>query len=250
MEDEMSETNREDLIKRIRNLQAKTVANGCTEAEAMTAADLMARLLDKYGFSQSDLEIKLEPLTEDTFIGPYKDLRGAKWVATTVQEYCDVRLFSSEQSDGRKVLRVFGRETDVATAVYMLHLFATAFKSAWHDYCMQYSKQTGRAPTTDRTKQRKAFDLGMSNRINARLKAMKATRNTAYDPTSKRTGQDLVVVKNAVVDEEFAKRYQVKSGKKSTIKINASAFMAGQAAGDRVAINQGVGSSGAPKAIS
>src|SRR6185312_9142865 len=41
----------ERLVQRIQGLRAKTVEQGCTEQEALTAAEKVAELLDRYGLS-------------------------------------------------------------------------------------------------------------------------------------------------------------------------------------------------------
>lgn len=50
-------TPRERLKAKIAALQAKTEANGCTEAEAMTAAGLAAKLMAEHAFDQADIEM-------------------------------------------------------------------------------------------------------------------------------------------------------------------------------------------------
>ena len=46
------------LIGRIQSLRAKTVEQGCTEQEALVAAEKAAELLDRYGLSLSELDLK------------------------------------------------------------------------------------------------------------------------------------------------------------------------------------------------
>ncbi|MBV8869700.1 MAG: DUF2786 domain-containing protein [Acetobacteraceae bacterium] len=46
------------LIGRIQALRAKTVEQGCTEQEALAAAEKVAELLDRYGLSLSELDLK------------------------------------------------------------------------------------------------------------------------------------------------------------------------------------------------
>ena len=46
------------LIGRIQALRANTVEQGCTEQEAMTAAAKVAELLDRYGLSLSELDLR------------------------------------------------------------------------------------------------------------------------------------------------------------------------------------------------
>jgi uncharacterized protein (DUF1501 family) len=48
----------ERLIGRIQALRAKTVQQGCTEQEALAAAEKVAELLDRYGLSLSELDLK------------------------------------------------------------------------------------------------------------------------------------------------------------------------------------------------
>ena len=52
-----SENNMESLIKKLQSLQNKTTANGCTEQEALHAAEKVAELLDKYGLSIEQLKL-------------------------------------------------------------------------------------------------------------------------------------------------------------------------------------------------
>ena len=46
------------LKTRIQGLRAKTTDNGCTEAEALSAAAKVAELLDRYDLSLTDVEIR------------------------------------------------------------------------------------------------------------------------------------------------------------------------------------------------
>jgi hypothetical protein len=43
---------------RIKALTEKTIANGCTEAEAMAAAEMVGRLLERYALSMDAIEIR------------------------------------------------------------------------------------------------------------------------------------------------------------------------------------------------
>ena len=48
------------VLARIQALRAKTVDRGCTEQEALAAAGKVAELLDRYGLSLSEVELKEE----------------------------------------------------------------------------------------------------------------------------------------------------------------------------------------------
>ncbi len=43
---------------RIKALAEKTVANGCTEAEALSAAEMVGRLLEQYAVSMDEIEVR------------------------------------------------------------------------------------------------------------------------------------------------------------------------------------------------
>jgi Protein of unknown function (DUF2786). len=51
-----------DKLKlRIQALRAKTIDNGCTEDEALSAAAKVAELLDRYDLSLTDIEMREAP---------------------------------------------------------------------------------------------------------------------------------------------------------------------------------------------
>lgn len=50
-------SNKTDYIRRIRSLLEKTVENGCTEAEAMLAAEKAADLMAEYELTLTDIEL-------------------------------------------------------------------------------------------------------------------------------------------------------------------------------------------------
>ena len=60
-------TDRDRLRVRIAALRAKTLANGCTEAEVLAAAAKVADLLERYALSMSDVEIQASPCIEAAF---------------------------------------------------------------------------------------------------------------------------------------------------------------------------------------
>jgi hypothetical protein len=43
---------------RIKALADKTVSNGCTEAEAMAAAEMVGRLLERYALSMEEIDVR------------------------------------------------------------------------------------------------------------------------------------------------------------------------------------------------
>lgn len=46
---------RDDLIKKIQALRERTVENGCSENEAISAAKMLSKLMEKHGIAFPDL---------------------------------------------------------------------------------------------------------------------------------------------------------------------------------------------------
>jgi hypothetical protein len=55
-DDKTDQVRRSALLDKISALLAKTQHNGCTEAEALAAAELAQNLMAKYGLSLAELE--------------------------------------------------------------------------------------------------------------------------------------------------------------------------------------------------
>jgi hypothetical protein len=54
----LSQTTELTRVKaRIKALAEKTVSNGCTEAEAMAAAEMVGRLLERYALSMEEIHV-------------------------------------------------------------------------------------------------------------------------------------------------------------------------------------------------
>jgi hypothetical protein len=235
----MSDNRKQDMLSRIRAMRERTQENGCTEEEAMAAALKAAELMDKYGFSEADLSLPKEAITEDTYFGDGKFKLGQlHYTINGIGQFCDCKSWS--QSINNKVvgLKYFGRESDVAVAVYLTHLCNTALWSAWKDY------MPNRDVRSRRSVERRSFQRAMAIRLSQRLIAMKKARSAHIDPESGRAGQELVVLKNAVVDEAYAERLKNlnlrDSRGPSRARLNAGAVAAGLAAGDRVRLSDGI----------
>jgi Protein of unknown function (DUF2786) len=96
-----SENNMEAQVRKLQSLQNKTTANGCTEQEALQAAEKVAELLDKYGLSVEQL--KLETAKDECNAGAF-DLgskRRTHPVATcmsTIAKYTSTRSWYRTRS--------------------------------------------------------------------------------------------------------------------------------------------------------
>jgi Protein of unknown function (DUF2786) len=115
------------VLARIQALRAKTVDRGCTEEEAIAAARKVAELLDRYGLSLGEVELKdqsCEGFGVDTGrrrFGPIDSCIPA------VGAFCDCRVWSEKTADGEIRYVFFGLPADVAGAGYLYELVERAF---------------------------------------------------------------------------------------------------------------------------
>lgn len=234
MSDSEVVVNKEQLLKKIRALHAKTTENGCSEAEALAAAEKAAELLDHYGFAHSDL-LEKEDLHEATYTDVNGQQEFLRNLGPAIAEYCDVKFFLRGRATDVKLV-FFGRESDLETAKYLMSVFKYAFKREWNVYWVNYDR-TGEKSEWYHVN--KSFRDGMSRRLSERLHEMKAARNKHVDQETHKTGQELVELKNALVDNAFAEKYKLKKSRQRYYKLDKN-FTAGYKAGDNVSINAAV----------
>jgi hypothetical protein len=223
------------LRMRIQALRAKTIDNGCTEGEALSAAAKVAELLDRYDLSLTDVEIREAPCERREFEThrkkriPLDDCIGA------VANFCDCRVWREKNQAGEARYVFFGLRSDIEVAHYLTELIDTAVRSELGRY------KTTREYLQFRHKERHmanaSFALGMVASIADKLTAMKAER----DKVNYGTGRALVVLKAAIVDDELGKlglKLRVQRG--ASRMVSTTAFEAGSVAGASLDINPGI----------
>ncbi len=128
----MSQADELSRVKsRIKALTEKTVANGCTEAEAMAAADMVGRLLERYALSMDEIEIRTARCVQAEVPLGGRRRRPIDGCVPTIARFCDCKVWLSRaanpyplaadfdwtQAGSRYVF--FGFETDTALATYL-----------------------------------------------------------------------------------------------------------------------------------
>lgn len=237
----MSQTN-QDVIRRIQALMGKTTAAGCSEAEALSAAEMVSRLMNKYQLDMTDIKLKEEANCQEFDINVgYKKLTPVSFCCNAIADLTDTVVWTRVGDYGSIHIIFFGFETDVIVAQYIYTLLDRAFLVAFLDYVDVSGYKT--ASPKQRVKMKDGFHFGMSARINERLREMKA----AQKRENSATGRDLVVVKGAVVQAELERLGIIinSAGKGKRTQFDTNAYYAGKDAGSKVAINPGLtGSAG------
>jgi hypothetical protein len=225
-----------DKLKvRIQALRAKTIDNGCTEEEALSAAAKVAELLDRYDLSLSDVELRAAPCERRVYEThrkkriPLDDCIGA------IAHFCDCRVWREKDAAGESSYVFFGLRPDVEVAHYLTELIDAAVRAELGRF--KTSAEYGRFRHQERHLANASFALGMVASIAEKLTAMKASR----DQVNHSTGRGLVVLKTSVVDAEFDKLdMKLRTVRSNSRMVSMTAYEAGGAAGVAVAINPGI----------
>ncbi len=226
-------TERDRLKSRIAALLAKTVQNGCTESEALSAAAKVAELLDRHALSLTDVEIRASPCEQVSFASRHKKRVPLDACIGAIAAFCDCRVWREKGLDGGVLHVFFGLPEDAAAARDLAETVDGAVRAELGRY--KTSRDYARFDTRDRHMVNASFVLGMVSGIADKLDALKAARDARH----RGTGRDLAVVKTSAVDEAFAGLglVMVDGQGGSRRFIAEGAYEAGSAAGE--ALNVG-----------
>ena len=220
---------------RIKALAEKTISNGCTEAEAMAAAEMVGRLLERYALSMEEIDVREERCVQVEVPIGGKRRRPIDGCVTSITRFCDCKVWIAR--DGILPSYVFfGFDADTALASYLFTVIDRAMATALTAFRRTNPQLSG----TRLRDASKSFQQGMAARIADRLDQMHRTRDANIAQCS--TGTALVLVKHQVIDDAFREtniRLVAVTGLRRA-RLNG-AFRHGLAAGDRVNLNRPVG---------
>lgn len=219
---------KDDVARKIRALRSMTVEAGCTEEEAILAAQRAGQLLEKYNLSLSEVEVREEPIGKRTLHtgGRRVDHPIAKWLSVPIADLCNCKVWGDRKDDNITTV-FFGTEADTQVAAYILELCMRAHDTEKAAY-MRRRRGIGKSGGT-------SFSHGMGRRLAERI-------NNMAQPKSNTTGRDLVVLKNALVEEKFqALNIRLRNSKSSVRLRDKGSADAGSRAADRVNITTGIG---------
>jgi hypothetical protein len=227
----------ERLVQRIQGLRAKTVAQGCTEQEALAAAEKVAELLDRYGLSLGELDFRAQACEG---IGIQTDRRRFAPIdqcVNPIAAFFDCRVWVERAKDAPLRYVFFGLRADVTAAQYAYELVERAFDTETDAFRAGdlYARMAG-----DRRSATNSFQIGLARGIADKLNRLRAAREAARHSAS---GRDLVPVKAAMVEEELAKLgldFQTRGSASGSRRVLAEAYREGEAAGQRFEVTPGI----------
>lgn len=219
---------REALLARLRALAAMTVENGCTEAEALVAAEKLAKLLADHNVTMDEAEVRATPFDRHVETNPGEVGERLWKVARGIAVLTDTRWWTSGPGVHPVEIGFFGFDHEVAVAKYLLEVCAGAMRRAERE--MHASLALLRPAR--RTLRIRPFLDGMADRLGERIAAMKPPRPA---------GRGLVVLRKQLVDAEAAKiGLEIKTRAALGSRTHEDDYRAGRRAADQVALNRGV----------
>jgi hypothetical protein len=232
---------------RIRALTEKTVANGCTEAEAMSAAEMVGRLLERYALNMDEIEVREARCVQaEVPIGGQRR-RPIDACVPAIARFCDCKVWLTRNRstpDDDKLDRIrpaaryvfFGFETDTALATYLFAVIDRAIRT--EDAAFRRENPALRELRLRRTSA--SFQQGVAARVADRLDAMHRDREASIR-TLRSNGTALILARHRVVEDAF-RETDVRLVSMAAIgrRRIASAFRQGWSAGDRVNLSRPV----------
>ncbi len=224
---------------RIQALQEKTVAQGCTEAEALAAAEKISELLSRY-----DLDLDLETAGETSSCQHKQHVTSRRRTAEidetlqAVAEFCDCAYWFSIPPDSPLTLHLFGLPADVAAAAALCEAVEKAFQSEVAAFKKTDTYQA--TPSAQRARATRSFKVGMSHGINERLRQVRDAREQA---AAAQGGRSLVPMKEERIHEDMMRMgLRLRSTIRQTAPVQQEAHLKGLAAGRQFNTGPGLSS--------
>jgi Protein of unknown function (DUF2786) len=241
---------------RIKALTEKTIANGCTEAEAMAAAEMAGRLLERYALSMDTIEVRTTRCVQVAVPLGGRRRRPIDGCVPAIARFCDCKVWLAQRrppdpmqqeaaaaASGRCYV-FFGFETDTALATYLFAVIERAVRTE----TATFRKLNPRLQGARLRRASASFQHGVVGPVSDRLDAMHRARDATVR-SQRSTGTDLIVAKNCAVDEAFGEiNIRLVRITATGRRVIAMAYRVGWAAGDRVNLNRPV-SGDAPRQL-
>lgn len=225
------DTPRQKLLAKIKALLAKTVANGCTEAEALSALETAHRLMTDYDVTDNDLSFAGETARVNTEPKDDSDDIGGRMFAA-VGAFCGCRSFKN----GIERIAFVGLYSETVFAHWLLDTLVLFVERA----CKTFLDNNPSRYRVRRLESR-GFKWGCADRLAQRLYALAALRPT---------GNAMTVKKNDLIKSAMdAAGIRLRDSRFTLRRYNAAAERAGVQAANEATFDKAVTEADTPKAI-
>jgi hypothetical protein len=223
------------VLQRIRALRAKTVEQGCTEQEALASAGKVAELLDRYGLSLSEVEMRDQACQGFGIDTGRRRRAPVDECMAAIGQFCDCKVWMETAESGAIRFVFFGLPADVEAAHYLHDLIVATFATE----TTRFKKEDAAIASGERRVSVRSFEIGLAHGIYDKLTSMKAERDAA---NRRSTGRDLVPLKSSILDDEMEKlglSFHAKASNRKR-KVAPDAYRTGREVGRKFEPRHGV----------
>lgn len=198
--DDHDDSRQTRLIAQIRALRAKTEAAGCTEDEALAAAEKAEELVRRYDISMTPAQVSDQPCTAAHMATGRKRPDGIDACVMAIAALCDCRTWLQTCPNGHRTHVFFGLPADVAAAEAVYRIVQATF--ATETAAFKESATYRELHPNDRGQATTSFRWGLGDGIREKLEALAAERTRQ---TKAASGRALVTAKQQAVDDGLDK---------------------------------------------
>jgi Protein of unknown function (DUF2786). len=233
--DEEKAKRREGVIRKIRALLSMTVERGASEAEALKAAEMAAKLMAEHDLDMDDLSAREAGVDEGAHPVDPAFARHMPRVSAAIAELCGVKTWGKRSRSGKPEQVFFGLPHDVEVAVYLQRICERAIADGLKKASVEWALRVRRKAALD-----DSYLSGMSRRLAERIREIAWTR-------ARSTGTALVPVKDALIEQAMKDRgIELETERLLRRDIDPLAFARGVKEAEKVALNAAVGGSAEP----
>ena len=215
-------------------MRAKTVEHGCTEQEALATARKVAELLDRYGLSLGEVEMRDE-VCEGVGMDTGRQRRAPlDECVPAIALFFDCKVWIETAASGAIRHVFFGLSADVEAAHYLYDLIVLTFATE----TARFKNEDIPIAAGARQSSTRSFQIGLAHGNCDRLRSMKAERDAANQLS---TGRDLVP-RTTIIEDELEKlglSFHVKTESRKRM-VAPDAYHAGREAGRKFEPRRGV----------
>lgn len=219
--------NRTNILNKIRGLMSKTVENGCTEAEEMSALSMANTMMEANDITEEDLRVVREDESAIIDYSSAKDTHKIGWkLAYYISKFTETYCYGN-----RAKIKYVGIKSDVEFALFLHEHLIQFVRNQLKDY--MWSNGLTSLQGAERHRVVNSFVIGCCSRINTKLNNLIHARKASVNSKALVIAKD-ALIKDAIKDENIGQHDN--RGRKN--KIDPESFKKGQTAGDKASFGR------------
>jgi hypothetical protein len=207
----------------------------------MAAAAKVGELLEVYGLSMSEVDLREEACVQRVMVFDDPRRQAIGWLFPALLRFTDCRGWTV----GRADYVIFGLEPDVQMAEYLMHVIATALHHEESRFRRSPDYLGARAAPQAVLR---SFRIGFADRLATRLEELGSHRRATEQAAQAQAahsgagGTALVLLKERKIEDGFRSLgVRLRTVTRSTVVRDKSAYGRGREAGGRVGLDRPIG---------